>query len=161
MSVVTQFAGCRAFTLSNSAGARVRARALVSRPVAMAGAGKKPKGDDDKPRGFPRCGPARRQPHFFTTRGVTSCLRNARAVRLPRARIFPSLVDRRDPLAQSAFPVPLGLLFPGAKDASFLRLRRVRAAQMPPLGFGFHTARPTHLMPAEPDESSYADAHPN
>jgi hypothetical protein len=54
MSVVTQFAGCRAPALSTSAGARVRARALVSRPVAMAGAGKKPKGDDDKPRGFPR-----------------------------------------------------------------------------------------------------------
>jgi hypothetical protein len=43
---------------------------------------------------------------FFTTRDVTSYLRNARAVRLPRARILPSPLDGRDPLAQSAFPSP-------------------------------------------------------
>ena len=107
MSVVTQFAGCRAFTLSNSAGARVRARALVSRPVAMAGAGKKPKGDDDKPRGFPRCGPARRQPHFFTTRGVTSCLRNA-----PSRAHSPLTRGQTRPARPERFSFPPRVTFP-------------------------------------------------
>lgn len=39
--------------LKPSRGARRCAVAL--KPVSMAGAGKKPKGDEDKPRGFPRC----------------------------------------------------------------------------------------------------------
>jgi hypothetical protein len=56
--IVASNVAVRGTALRTSAAPTRRHRARVVAPVGMAGAGKKPRDDDDKPRGFPRCASA-------------------------------------------------------------------------------------------------------